>query len=354
MFSLSNRPKLQTYFIMIKSLLINVLLLTISICGVLFCIEMFLVISYNPNDDQSWTKNSWRVGGSYKLDRELIYSLIPLSKSTWNADEFVEHTTINSYGLRDSEIKERSSYEKRIIVLGDSMTFGHGVNNDQAFPNQLENIFIKHQRSIDVVNAGTKGYGTDQTYKLYLTKLRSLKPDMLIFSIYTNDIYDNIMFPLYTIDNKTLIPLDPTKNWLYILGKLDQGTPQVIRERKLYHFLFARLSNHDWFSVLPNLDDKELIQWSKDKIVLQIAQLQKLGQRDGFQVMVLCIPYKISQSTDYSWLKQKEMFFCDICRDPVWRRNEATLFFVDDYHLTEKGNQMLAQKLYSVLREQGF
>lgn len=334
-----------------KSIFIKITLVIASVFAVLLCIEIVLSITHISSSDDAET---WRVRGIFQPDKELIYSLKPGKERSWEKGQFSEHVKINQFGLRDDELQEKTSYEKRIIVLGDSMTFGHGVNNDETFPNQLERIFQEKGRHIDVINAGIKGYGTDQSYKLFITRLRTLKPDMVIFAICINDVFDNINLPLYTIEEEKLVPLDPTKNWLYLSGKINNFLPEILQKRNLTRFIFARLANRDWFSVLPDLKDKELLIWSIKKIYLQIEQLQKMGEIDGFKLMILCVPYKDNISEAYSWLEKDGLWLLNAHKDDVWMEKEETLFFPNDYHLTKTGNALLAEKLYDSIKQSGF
>ncbi len=334
-----------------KSILFKITLIIASIFFTFLCIEILL--SFIGDVDE---REIWRVRGIFQLDKELIYSLKPGKERLWKQDEFTEHVRINSAGLRDSEIQEKRSYEKRIIILGDSITFGHGMNNDETFPNQLERIYREHGRRIDVINAGIKGYGTDQSYSLFVKRLRQLEPDLVIFAVCINDVFDNINLPLFTIEDGKLVPLDPKKNWLYISGRIDNFLPEIIQKRNLTRFVFTRLANRDWFSVRPELDDKELLIWSIQKIYLQIEQLQKMGEIEGYKLMILCVPYKdnLSEAEAYSWLEKDGLWLLNAHTDDVWTEQIDTLFFANDYHLTKKGNALLAEKLYESITQDGF
>lgn len=332
-----------------KSLLIKISLTILSVIAVLLCIEVVLMVLNAGQEAEVW-----RVRGVFQVDKELIYSLKPQTERFWESGAFVEHVKINRFGLRDTEIRDKSEYEKRIIVLGDSMTFGHGVNNAEAYPNQMEGIYNKNGRRIDVINAGVRGYGTDQSYKLFVTQLRSLKPDLVIFAICMNDVFDNINLPLYTIKENTLIPVDPKKNWLYISGKINNSLPEFLRERRLTHFIFSRIANRDLFSVRPDLEGKDLLIWSIKKARLQIDHLRRMGETDGFKVMILAVPYRDNIREAYSWLEIPGIWFVNAHKDDVWTEQAETLFFKNDYHFTKKGNELLARKVYEAIQQRGF
>ena len=68
----------------------------------------------------------------------------------------------NSEGLRGTQEypAARPAGQRRIIALGDSFTFGDGVNDDEVWPAQLASMLPK----TDVINLGVSGFGHDQMY----------------------------------------------------------------------------------------------------------------------------------------------------------------------------------------------
>jgi hypothetical protein len=98
--------------------------------------------------------------------------------------EFDTTVSTNSWGLRDREI---DFSKPRILCLGDSFTFGFGVENGEAFCAQLEEAFGGRY---DVVNAGIPG-GSPDTYALWLSRWRDkLQPRLIIVSLFQNDQMD--------------------------------------------------------------------------------------------------------------------------------------------------------------------
>ena len=87
---------------------------------------------------------------------------------------------------------------------------------------------------------------------------------------------------------------------------------------------------------------------------LQIANLQKLGEKDGFKLMVLGVPYKHGNPGVYKWLEKRSMWLFDASDEPVWSTNKMSLFFKNDYHFTPEGNKVLAQRLHEILQIEKF
>ena len=253
---------------------------------------------------------------------------------------------------------ERDSFEKRIVVLGDSMIFGHGVDDHETFPNQLEAIYRDENRAVDVINAGVKGYGTDSAHKFFTARLQplSLQPDLVIFAIYQNDLHDNIGQPLFTIENRSLAPLDPTKNWIYLLGTIEDKTPEFIRNRILYNIVLSRFVGRDVYSVLPDEDRQGLFDWAARKAFLQILDLRRRGRREGFHVMVLCVPYRDEPPDLYAWLepiRKLGIWLFDPSQDPIWKDEKERWFFGEDYHMTPAGNRLLAEMVHEAIAKEG-
>jgi hypothetical protein len=98
---------------------------------------------------------------------------------------------INSLGFRD---RKEYSLDKppntfRILVLGDSVTFGHGTLDDTTYPYLLEQQLRKWRPDVnwEVWNLGVPGYNTGQELA-YLEEIGPrARPDLVIVGFYPND-----------------------------------------------------------------------------------------------------------------------------------------------------------------------
>jgi lysophospholipase L1-like esterase len=108
------------------------------------------------------------------------YELIPNRKN------------INSHGLRDREISiEKPINTFRILVLGDSYTYGHRVTSEGTYVKQLEAMLNQKlgHRGIryEVLNAGVPGYNTRQEL-IHLQEVGLLyQPDAIILGFTMTD-----------------------------------------------------------------------------------------------------------------------------------------------------------------------
>lgn len=107
----------------------------------------------------------------------------------------------NSLGWRGSkEYRETKQSDYRVLFLGDSFTYGTGVNDDQTFAAQVEKILTADLLSVEVMNAGCPGKGTDYEVKLFDTVGRKFHPDLTVLCFFCNDFQDNERGEYYNID----------------------------------------------------------------------------------------------------------------------------------------------------------
>jgi lysophospholipase L1-like esterase len=126
-----------------------------------------------------------------------------LKRAVPNADLSFEHrpnshaflmgvdVRINSQGLRDNEYplaRHQDTY--RVLMLGDSTTFGWGVALDDTSAKLLEhglNSGATSNLRFEVINGGVGNYGTVQEVTYYETRGRALRPDLVILVYFIND-----------------------------------------------------------------------------------------------------------------------------------------------------------------------
>ena len=83
--------------------------------------------------------------GMHKPDEKLGFRLVPNYEVRHRKSDFDSFIKINSMGLRDYEHKNgKDPLTFRILVLGDSFTFGLGVNLEESYPKVLETMLNKN------------------------------------------------------------------------------------------------------------------------------------------------------------------------------------------------------------------
>jgi lysophospholipase L1-like esterase len=118
-------------------------------------------------------------------NKKLFYTLRPGVSGTFSNIEFFTKVTANKAGFRDDD---ESLEGPAIICVGDSFTFGWGVEQQQAFAQQLEK-----STGEKVLNAGIPSYGTAREI-ISLSGFDLSRLKYLIIQYCTNDEDENVTF----------------------------------------------------------------------------------------------------------------------------------------------------------------
>ncbi len=145
-------------------------------------------------------KNNW-VCEVCQFDAELGWNNIANAKVT---NQKVTYTT-NSLGFRSNEIDKSKEH---ILILGDSVAFGVGVNDNETVSHYIQKETPKYQ----VQNLASVGYSIDQYYLKLKKHIHKFKPKYVISIIFSgNDWFETIQDnmwgvnkPFYKIDNGKL------------------------------------------------------------------------------------------------------------------------------------------------------
>jgi len=93
---------------------------------------------------------------------------------------------INSDGLRDDEYDVVRNDKYRIAVLGDSLTFGWGVEKADTYEVLLEQM-LSESRPTEMINFGAGNYNTEQEVNLFIEKGLKYNPDKVVIFYFIND-----------------------------------------------------------------------------------------------------------------------------------------------------------------------
>ena len=134
--------------------------------------------------------------------------------------------SINEHGFRDRSLEVKQKNEMRVLLLGDSVTFGWGVPEEDTFSRKLEAMLTNHwKRPVRTVNTGVGGYNTVQEYATLITFAGDIDPDVVILLYVLNDVEVNDP-PFDPWSARALKGKSPPetldiilrKRWLYRLG----------------------------------------------------------------------------------------------------------------------------------------
>lgn len=196
----------------LKNVLINMGLVLASLVVVLIISEIFLTLyeeqiylsafidPYLPERDDSvmcvdlddptrFERFAWDEDGNNVIhirssNPKLVYELRP---SSWVST----HIQTNAAGFRDYEFTlEKPANVYRICVVGDSVTFGWLLKQDELYPKALEALLKQEERPerrFQVYNMGVDGYNAEQELELIKTRVLPFTPGLIVIGFCAND-----------------------------------------------------------------------------------------------------------------------------------------------------------------------
>lgn len=130
--------------------------------------------------------------GDYVRDKLPDDQLVFRHKPSWETRYGDVRVTYNERGLRDRPILPKAAGEYRILALGDSVTFGWGVDQDKTFVARLESLLQgRLHRPVRTINSGVGGYNTVQEVTYFKQEGIALQPDLVMLTYVKNDIEVN-------------------------------------------------------------------------------------------------------------------------------------------------------------------
>ncbi len=139
--------------------------------------------------EMTWLVPDERYGHVLKPDYQCEYS--------FPRTDFTMRVKTNSMGLRDTVFPKglpADSTVLNILLLGDSFTFGHGLNREDIFDAVLERLLENSGRRALVFNAGVSGWGTAQATLFARDHFEIFRPDVVVYTFCGNDPVDDSRF----------------------------------------------------------------------------------------------------------------------------------------------------------------
>jgi len=153
-----------------------------------------------------------------RFDAELGWRPRPNVNKTGQVWGLARPASSNAFGWRDqSRTFQKTVGRHRIVAIGDSMTFGVGVDDGERFTDVLERECGK----AEVLNLGVPGYGPDQELRLVETEAFQYDPDVLLITVtLVNDFEDvrhDVLYswpkPYYRLNGGQLVLFRPTTSF---------------------------------------------------------------------------------------------------------------------------------------------
>ena len=286
-----------------------------------------------------------------------------LVKDDWSVE--INTNSAGLRGLRDYAL-EKPPGVTRIVVLGDSFTFGFGVKDNQTFSSLLE----QSNPNLEALNFGVAGYGLDQILITYREIAREYKADLVIIGIFPEQFWRSTRSftdagyakPYFTLSGEYLI-----------LHNVPTPKPFELKYDQFFDLIESKdIKNLFEKSVLYRSLKRSMIQLGKDfgwvdpEWILGERLLKTLISEikaDGREVVLVIIPperwaktaridsqrralVRFAEREQVPMIDLTPIFF-----KAIQTSNVTEYYIKDDWHWTAKGHQLAASILNNFILE---
>lgn len=314
----------------------KILLSIITIIVFLLILEVFLRLTYPLY--ANYNTEMWRYASESK---QISHNPGLGHEHTINSTNMFYGAEINtnSLGLRaDKEFDiPKSNGTKRILVLGDSITMGWGVNYNETYSNVLEKLLNKNSEvKYEVLNAGVGNYNSVNNLAAF-KKYLYLKPDIVILGFYINDI-EKITQP------------SKAEHWI-------KGNSYLYAffSDKIINMRYRRM---DYTKHYSNLYADDLLRIHLNKI---LTEMIKLANNNSIPFVFVNIP-ELHQFENYAFNNINAFIEKEIIRDldviyvdllEAFRNETPEDLWVSsiDPHPNAKGHKIIALNIYQKMKD---
>ncbi|MGR9106723.1 MAG: SGNH/GDSL hydrolase family protein [Gammaproteobacteria bacterium] len=282
---------------------------------------------------------------------------------------------INSRGCRDREYSlEKPEGIFRILALGDSFTFGMGVEAEDTYPKQLEEILNGKGYPVEVINCAVVGYDMWQHKVALREKALVYHPDLVMLGIFVNDLMfsyppPEIRKPGYR--GKNPFAKQGTRNWLHksFLYNTIRNAEDLLKFRfraklgaKHLEGIVAR--KQIWGPANPEDPHYRLLVGTAeprlyDEYKTSLTEFVSIARRSGTEVFLLLLPDSV-QLHDPSMqalnrfianlAAESDTPFLDLTPFLESQKDPESLYlFPDDAHNSPKGMSVIAEAIAGAL-----
>ena len=328
----------------------------------------------------------------YQPDAELGWR--PRPNITGSDDRFEATFRTNSRGLRSPEHEFlKQSDVTRIIALGDSFTWGAGVDDDEIYIRRLEGLLPR----TEVVNLGVTAFNLQQSIAYFQREGTRYDGDIVLLGFCLNDIYRS------KEAESSGLPYDPMiiasrshdeaeqdgfriKVFLARNSRLYKVVVDAVDAHKPLARLFVRLGLKDGLFGFDGLDTNLtpalaeypfILEWSFERTEQELLRLREVAVEAGMRLVVAVIPslqtvdpaalaasiaYTDYEDKDFDLEKPyrrlrdfaaKENLEIVIPVDAfrVHTAGQQSLYLTRDMHFNSDGHQIFAEAIASYLSE---
>jgi hypothetical protein len=281
----------------------------------------------------------------------------------------------NSLGYRNPELGPKTM--PRALFLGDSITLASHLDEPRTWVRRTERLARRAGLRLEAINAGIDTVGLEDELAILLETGLTTKPDLVILGFYLNDVQDSrgveivspprwlewsrlcrhvgIAWPTLLASSEPWLDNSAVEPWRAgVLEAFPPGDGDLVRSPPAFHREIQRMFA-DWGCA-----------WSDEawrRMHPLFVEFERLARAHEFRLVTLCFPVRAQVEAEYV-LNHPQQRLAKITSElgvplldllPPLRavhHRRSTELFHDQCHLTEFGNELVAQEVFRFLRPQ--
>lgn len=299
------------------------------------------------------------IRSAYDLDDETLgpFRAGAQVRDSWPV-ESAYSASFNSLGFRGPEPRESAA--PPILCVGDSITFGLGVEDDQSWPAYLDRKLGAAGLGRGVHNMGSGFLLIDDNLRYLRRALPGIQPGLVIFLAQADG---------YVIDlpEGALTPHEKSKrderrrrvwpaSWYHQLAIYEaRGIARLWRKQ------LSMIGSGDWPPRLPATEQEgtNALERTRERFERRLSELQELTQEHGARLVLVCLPRiepledEILIETGWCLEAAARLGYDYVDLQPVLEKQpdrEGLFQYPYDFHFSPRGNEVVAEGILSSLR----
>lgn len=197
----------------------------------------------------------------------------------------------NSHGLRDRDRAAKQPGARRVLVMGDSYTWGYAVAEAEAYPQVAERLLTERGYSqIDVINGAIPDYNSRQERKLLEQLMPVYEPDAVFLGYVVND-----------AEPSTAMPTTPDEVYRHSMSWFLTELAERLNRRLFRRRVLPSAKDNAGSNYLDGFDEGS-VKWRDSKEALR--EMRDLCATAGISFTIFVMP-DFTQNFDdrYAWRK---------------------------------------------------
>lgn len=277
---------------------------------------------------------------------------------------------INSRGFRGPDIPlVKAENERRILFLGDSVTYGTKVDEEACFVRRVEQLARQSnpQANVTTINASVPAYSPWHEYDLLVNEGLQTEPDLVVQVFCLNDVVGKFQFERFGGYSRGFEPPPRSfmdwsgcyrvaQRWWAARERLDKNETWYLRSLESAERLLRE----------PNA---EIVQRGWKSTFADMTNIVNATRSASVPLIIVCAPHRLQlldepvpgpspQSILAQYAHEHDVPFLDLL--PVFRDHlmssatDQSVLLLNAMHFSSAGHELAAQAIFDFISAEGF